>query len=123
MICVDIQEKMIGTLKKRAAKAGLGERITTVVASGDSLHLDAYEGAADFASAFAVAHEVPDQAGLFAQVHRAMKPGSLLLLSEPKGHVTEEGFQKTIELARASGFTLEGSPDIKHALSRILKKK
>ena len=122
VICADIQRKMLDVLKKRAAKAGLEGRITGVVASNDSLGLDTYKGSADFALLFAVVHEVPDQAGLFRQLYHAMKPGGVILLSEPKGHVTDQDFLKTIELAKAAGFAAGDSPDIKHGLSRILKK-
>lgn len=122
VICVDLQKKMLDVLKKRAGKVGLLERVTTVQASNDSLGLDGYRGVADFVLLFAVVHEVPDQAGLFRQLYHALKPGSVVLLSEPKGHVTDQDFLKTIELAKATGFAAGDSPDIKHGLSRILIK-
>jgi ubiquinone/menaquinone biosynthesis C-methylase UbiE len=122
VICADVQEKMLGKLKKRARKAGVLERITSVLAVEDSLRIEALEEKVDFALAFAVVHEVPDQDRLFDQMHRSMKPGALLLVSEPKGHVTEEGFQRTIETARAKGFTVESSLNIKRNLSALLRK-
>jgi ubiquinone/menaquinone biosynthesis C-methylase UbiE len=122
VVCVDVQEKMTEKLKKRAEKAGLVDRIRTVLASEDSLRLDEYPGKIDFSLAFAVVHEVPDQNGLFAQINRTMKLGGVLLLSEPKGHVSNEEFEVTLGLAKANGFEVENSIDIKHSLSRILKK-
>lgn len=122
VLCVDIQKRMLERLMKRAAKAGIADRITTVLASEYSLHLDAYPGAADFALAFAVVHEVPDQSRLFEETYRVMKPASLLCLSEPKGHVEEEDFKKTIELAKANGFKVDSPINIKRSLSMILKK-
>ena len=76
---------------------------------------------AEFALAFAVVHEVPDQSKLFEEIHRAMKPGSLLLVSEPKGHVTRETFQKTIEAAMKKGFQAETPVDIIQSISMIFK--
>ena len=122
VICVDVQKKMLDVLKKRAVKVGLAGRITGVIASNDSLGLDEYKGSADFTLLFAVVHEVPDQAGLFRQLCHAMKPGGVALLSEPKGHVTDQDFLRTLEVAKAAGFTSGDSPDIKHALSSVLKK-
>ena len=42
ILCVDVQEKMLQQLKKRAGKANLLERIVIVRASDDSLHLEGY---------------------------------------------------------------------------------
>lgn len=122
VICVDVQERMLDKLKKRAEKAGLADRIATILASENSLHLDDYGGKVDFSLAFAVAHEVPDQKGLFGQINRAMKHEGVLLLSEPKGHVSDEEFEVTLGHATANGFEVENSVDVKYSLSRILKK-
>lgn len=122
VICVDVQERMLKTLRKRAQKAGVLERITSVLAAENSLRIDDFEEKVDFAFAFAVVHEVADQARLLEEIHRSLKPGSLLLLSEPKGHVTAEDFMKTVETARTMGFTVESSLNIKRNLSVLLKK-
>ncbi len=122
ILCVDIQEKMLAKLRARARKASLLERIVTVSATEDSLCIGAYEGKVDFALAFAVVHEVPDQEVLFRQIHGALKPGSLLLVAEPKGHVTQEQFQKTIDIAQRTGFGVERRLDISKSHSVLLKK-
>ena len=122
IVCVDLQEKMLQKLRSRATKAGVSERIMTVRATEDSLCLGAYEGRADFALAFAVVHEIPDTASLFRQIHVSMKEGALLLIAEPQGHVTEEQFQKTLEVAKQSGFGVERRLDISKSHSALLKK-
>jgi tRNA A58 N-methylase Trm61 len=122
VLCVDVQEKMLQKLRSRAAKAGLSERIVTVRATENSLCLGAYEGKADFALAFAVVHEVPDQTVLFSQIYGAMTSGALLLVSEPQGHVTEEQFGKTLEIAKQTGLGLERRLDISKTHSALLKK-
>jgi len=123
VICVDVQEKMLKTLRKRAAKAGVLDRITTVLASEDSLHLDAFQASVDFVFAFAVVHEVPDQGRLFEQAHQAMKPDGHLLVSEPKGHVKPQEFEKTIELAKSKGFGVTHTVDIWRYYSVLMRKK
>ncbi len=122
VICTDVQERMLKTLKGRAARAGLAQRMDFVVASEDSLHLERYGETVDFAFAFAVVHEVPDHAGLFTQIHRAVRTGGLLLVSEPRGHVSPDDFRKTIELAVEKGFTLMSTPEIRYSHSGLLKK-
>jgi len=122
VICVDIQEKMLQRLRARARKVGVLERVTTVCASGNSLDIGAYEGKADFTLAFAVVHEVPDQDALFRQMYGAMKTGALLLVAEPKGHVTPEQFQKTLDIAQHAGFSVERRLDISKSISALLKK-
>lgn len=122
VICVDVQEKMLRSLQKRATKAGLRDRITTILASGNSLHLDAYHSSVDLVFAFAVVHEVPDEDRLFEEAHRAMKPGGLLLFCEPKGHVKPEGFEKAVDLARSKGFGVVKAPDIWRYSSVLMRK-
>ncbi len=122
VICVDVQEKMLEKLKKRARKAGLLDRITTVKASEQSLCIQEFDGKVDFALAFAVVHEAPDQLKLFEEIHRAMRPGALLLLSEPKGHVTTEAFEKTLAIAQGTGFKVESNVEIKQSHSVLLRK-
>lgn len=122
VMCVDVQEKMLLSLRKRAAKAGLLDRVTTIVASSDSLHLEAYQSKVDFAFMFAVVHEVPDQGKLFEEAHRAMKPEGLLLLAEPKGHVKPQEFERTVELAKSKGFQVTQAVDIWRYYSVFMRK-
>ena len=123
VICIDLQGKMIKSLKKRAAKAELSDRIQTRVCSSNSLGIDDIPGEIDFALAYAVVHEVPDSEALFSQVHRAMKPGSKLLVGEPKGHVSTENFNQTIATAQHCGFEVLEHPEIKKTRAVLLNKK
>jgi SAM-dependent methyltransferase len=77
---------------------------------------------ADFTLAFAVVHEVPNQPRLFEQINRAMKPGSLLLISEPRGHVSDAEFERTMDIARAGGYDLVEHPRIRRSNSVLMKK-
>lgn len=122
IICVDVQEKMLAKLRKRAQKAGVLDRIKTVRASNQSLLIQEFAGKVDFTLAFAVVHEVPDQTKLFEEIHRSMKPGALLLFSEPKGHVTQEAFDKAVAIAQAADFKVESHVEIKRSLSVLLRK-
>jgi ubiquinone/menaquinone biosynthesis C-methylase UbiE len=122
VICVDVQEKMLQNLQKRAAKAGLLDRITTIVAFSDSLHLEAYSSSVDFGFLFAVVHEVPDQGKLFEEAHRTMKPEGLLLFAEPKGHVKPQQFETSVQLAKSKGFGVTKAVDIWRYHSVLLRR-
>jgi ubiquinone/menaquinone biosynthesis C-methylase UbiE len=56
VISVDLQQKMLDVLLKRARKAGVAERIETHRCEADSLGVDT---AVDFVLAFMMVHEVP----------------------------------------------------------------
>ncbi len=122
VVCVDVQEKMLGALRRRALKAQVSDRIITRVCKPGSLGLDGLDGTVDFVLAFAVVHEVPDPRALFADIFRAMKPGALCLVAEPKGHVPVREFEQTLSAAEASGLHVAGNPKITRCRTALLRK-
>jgi ubiquinone/menaquinone biosynthesis C-methylase UbiE len=123
VVCVDVQEGMIRSLKKRAQKAELSGRIETRVCQPDSLTIDDLEEGIDLAVALSVVHEVPDPAGLFSQIYEAIKPGGRLLVAEPKGHVSEEEFDTTVSQAEQNGFEAIETPRIGRYRAFLFEKK
>lgn len=87
VVCVDVQQKMINGLKRRATKSGLAGRMDFRICESATLAIDDLARTVDFALAFAVVHEVPDPERLFTEIHKALKIGGHLLLSEHTGHV------------------------------------
>jgi ubiquinone/menaquinone biosynthesis C-methylase UbiE len=122
VICVDLQEKMIRSLEKRAQKAGLSGRIETIICNDKSLSLDDFKEKIDFALASAIVHEVPDSARFFSQINKAMKPVGKLLVAEPKGHVSENDFERTVSIAKHNGFTVADRPEIKRSRAVVFQK-
>lgn len=122
VICVDLQEKMINSLRRRATRAGLIRRIDLRTCSADSLGIEDLAGQVDFILLFAVAHEVPDIPGIFAQLYEALRSGGSLLLAEPAGHVNADKFAETVAAAEQVGLTAVGHPQIKRSRAVILKK-
>jgi ubiquinone/menaquinone biosynthesis C-methylase UbiE len=122
VVCVDLQEKMIKGLLKRANKASLSDRIDARVCRPNSLVLDDIAGKIDFALAFALIHEVPDKERLLSEISATMKQTGLLLIAEPKGHVSKEGFDKTVSTARLTGFEVINDVSIRKSYAILLGK-
>ncbi len=121
VVCVDLQEKMIRGLIKRAKKAGLSGRIDARTAGENSLNLGDVSGRIDFVLLFALVHEVPDKERLFSEVHAAMKQTGKLLLAEPSGHVSKPEFEKTVSIARRAGFEVLKDLEISRSRAVLLQ--
>ena len=115
VVAVDLQPKMIASLKRRAAKAGVLDRIDARISLADTMALDDLAGKVDFTLAFAMVHEFPDAQRFFAEVARASKPGASLLLAEPRGHVNDEKFEVELAAAAAAQFELTARPVIRRS--------
>lgn len=109
IISVDLQQRMLDILITRARKAGVANRITTLLCEADKF---AIQAEVDFALAFWMAHETPDEFNFFQQVYALLKRSGKLLLAEPKMHVTADEFEKTVALAQKAGFNHLDSPII-----------
>jgi ubiquinone/menaquinone biosynthesis C-methylase UbiE len=122
VVAVDLQEKMIFSLIRRARKANLSTIIDAYVCSANSLGLEEFTGQIDFALAFAVLHEFPAIPPAIKSISGALKLGGIFLIAEPRGHVSKADFDKTILIASEYGFEPVGFPDIWHSHSVVLKK-
>lgn len=122
VVCVDVQPGMLTVLHRRATRAGLAGRIQTHLAGPEAIGLQGCDNAFDFALAFAVLHEVPDQARWFREVYPLLKSGAPLLVAEPAGHVTAPQFEQTVALARQAGFAETGRPRIRLSHAAVFTK-
>ncbi len=119
VIAVDLQEKMLGVLRRRAERAGVADRIETHKCEQNRLGVDVQ---ADFALAFMMIHEVPDQRRLLGEIHVCLKPGGKLLVAEPKLHVPGKAFQKTVATAEEVGFRVAKEPPVRWCRAAVLEK-
>ena len=106
VIAVDVQQKMLGGLQRRARKARLLNRIDARLVSSDSLRLDDVSGSVDFTLAYAVVHEMPSPALFFGQVAKASRSGATVLVVEPAGHVSDAEFEEEVRAAVNAGFVV-----------------
>jgi ubiquinone/menaquinone biosynthesis C-methylase UbiE len=118
VIAVDLQEKMLKSLVKRAEKAGVAKRIVTKLCEPDSLGVS---DPIDLCLAFNVVHEVPDASALFSEIKAILKPTGRLLLAEPgTWHISEKDFEGTLAKASTEGFKLIARPEIRGSQSALL---
>lgn len=122
IVSVDVQEKMLQSLQKRARKANISERIITRVCKPTSLCLSDFDGAIDFAVAFAVVHEVPDAQLLFSDIFRSLKPGAKCLIAEPMMEVSANNLEQTLSIAEQIGLRVIAKPKITRCHAAILCK-
>ena len=122
VIAIDIQPKMLASLRRRATKAGTFERIETRLTQPGSLGIGDLKGRVDFVLVFAVVHELPSPEAFFVEAAEAMKAGALLLFAEPAGHVNAAKFQSEIKAALDAGLELTQQPAIRRSLAAVLRK-
>ncbi|MGD0497238.1 MAG: hypothetical protein ABSC23_02275 [Bryobacteraceae bacterium] len=113
---------MLDGLRRRAAKAGVLDRLETRLALPDSLGLTDLTATVDFTLAIAVVHELPAAGPFFREVARASKPGARLLFVEPKGHVTSSAFADELRAASDAGFTAVESPSLSRNHAALLER-
>ncbi len=120
VIAADLQDEMLEKLGSRLLGTGLEERVHMVKCDSGDLHVPA---GIDFALAFWLVHEVPDQERFFRQLRAALRPEGRVLLAEPKlFHVSREEFQTTVAAAGRAGFRSATGPRVPFSWSAVLTK-
>jgi SAM-dependent methyltransferase len=121
VVAADIQPKMLDGLKRRAAKAGLLDRLDIRLAQPNSMGLADLAHAVDFVLAVAVVHELPDVRAFFSETAAVLKPGARLLLAEPAGHVSAAEFEEELRAASEAGLSEVARPAVRRSRTALLK--
>ncbi|MFO7596400.1 MAG: methyltransferase domain-containing protein [Desulfocurvibacter africanus] len=106
---VDLQDRMLQTMLRRAAKQGMEERIVAHRCGPAGLGLTER---IDFALAANVLHEVPDLRKTLDEIRSLLCPGGLLYVMEPAGHISRERFEAEIAIVRDLGFVERSRPEV-----------
>jgi SAM-dependent methyltransferase len=104
LIAVDIQPEMIAQARERVQEAGL-TNVETHVADAYSLPLD--DASMDRAFLVTVLPEIPNRGRALAELHRVIRPGGWLSISEEFLDPDYLFACETIRLVEAAGFSLE----------------
>ena len=119
VVAVDLQQRMLDVLRKRAERAGVANRIRTHHCAADSIGID---DSVDFTLAFYSAHEVPDLSRLLREIYLCLRPKGRMMMVEPIGHVTRGHFETMAALAQEIGFKADEHPRICLSRAVVLEK-
>jgi ubiquinone/menaquinone biosynthesis C-methylase UbiE len=122
VVAVDVQPAMLAAVRRRAARAKVSQQVVVHHCGASGLELPELAGAVGFALAFAVVHEMPNVRGLFDELAVLLKPGGVVLVAEPAGHVGVEEFGETLEAARQAGMQVESRPLIAGCHAAVLSR-
>lgn len=122
VICVDIQQKMLDKVEKKAIKKNVSDRVVLRLATNKSLNITSQKDQIDFAFAMAVVHEVSNKILFFKEVFEACRPKAKFMVAEPVGHVTKKEMAETVKLALEAGFTEHEKLSIRRTHAVLLKK-
>jgi len=119
VIAIDMQEKMLSGLRRRAEKNRLIDRITTHQCTQDRISVSEQ---VDFALAFWMVHEVHNSRLFLNQIWTLLGSGGKLLIAEPYLHVPKNRFEEIKSEVIEAGFSIIGSPLIGFSRSLLAKK-
>lgn len=118
VISIDLQQKMLDRVKRRAVRAGVDERISLRLCIAGDIGI---KEQVDFVLVFWMAHEVPDAGAMFGQIHSILKDGGKLFLCEPRLHTTLDRFDKILAEAVVSGFSVLEKPSVVMSYAALLE--
>lgn len=121
VVAVDLQPEMLAGLRRRAARAGLEDRIETRSARRESLGVADLAGQVDLALALLVVHELPDPGRFFAELRAVLAPTGKVLVVEPRGHVAPASFEASLAAAARAGFRRSPGPKVWRSLTAVLE--
>ena len=118
VIAVDLQPQMLKVLRTRAEKKGVADRIITRACEQNDLKVTEK---VNFALAFYMLHEMPNEKKLFSQLSSCLDTHGRLLMVEPVIHVSRADFKRAVDTAVDSGFKLAGAPPVWFSYSALLE--
>ncbi len=116
---VDVQQKMLDILQKRAQYSKYTLPITSILA--DRVH-QMITDPIDFLLNFWMLHEVNDKTEFLNYWHRQLKQGGKYLLVEPKIHTSRKSFEEEIGLCESVGFEEIEKPIIRTSRAVLFRK-
>jgi len=103
LVAVDIQPQMIAQVERRLQAVGL-TNVETHIASAYELPLE--DESVDRAFLVTVLPEIPDQGRALAELHRVLKPGGLISITEEFWDPDYPFVSETVRRVEAAGFRL-----------------
>ena len=117
VIAVDLQEKMIAHVKRKAARHGMLDRMEFHQCDANAIGLNRK---ADFILAYYMIHETPSPLHFLEEARGMLKDGGKMLVVEPKMHVSKSIFAQMLQEAEQAGLKAMGFPLKKGGRSVLL---
>lgn len=118
VIAADVQEGMLEVLRKNKEYEEVKSRLILHKCEASAIGL---EREFDLILVFYVFHEMPDPKGFFREVMAHLKRDGILILVEPKFHMSGESFKSRVEQGKNSGLMLLESPKIFMSRTAVFK--
>lgn len=117
VIAADLQQGMLEKVIRKIRGTDLEQRVKIHKCQDDKIGLPEK---VDFVFVFWVVHEMPDQQWLFGELKSILNPDGRIWIIEPKIHVKERSFKKTINYSESAGFEIIERPKVCLSRSVIL---
>lgn len=119
VIASDLQEGMLRKIRNKIRGTEIEERIILHRCEEDKIGITEQ---VDFVLAFYMVHEIPHQDMFFKEIASVLKTNGLILIVEPRFHVSKKAFKQTIEKAQDAGLIPCEGPKVIFSKTVILKK-
>ena len=118
VIAVDLQQKMLDMVKRRAVRGGVDDRISLRLCKPGDIGVTEQ---VDFVLSFWMVHEVYDAKVMFGQIRSILKDGGSWLLAEPRLHTSLDRFEKIVSEALECGFSVTARPSVTMSYAVVLE--
>ncbi len=118
VIAVDLQAGMLEKVRARIRGTPLEARVVLHQCQPNGIGLSQ---PVDFALAFYMLHELPDQAAFFSDVRQLLPAHGRLFIVEPPFHVSRAAFEATLRTAQHAGFTVAARPRVSFSKAALLE--
>ena len=119
VLAVDIQEKMLETVRRKAVKSGFEDRIILHKTYPGKTALDS-SIRADFILAFYMVHETGNYTEFLREIKTHLKEGGRFLIVEPSVHVSRKKYEKLASEVEEIGFKIIDRPEGRGGRSLLL---
>lgn len=116
---VDIQDKMLDILVKRAKRKNVANLIHPRKAKPDQLNTPQD---LDFILASWMVHETGDIPSFFKQVHDSLKSGGFFYMLEPKMHIDQTTFDEEVAVATGMSLQIRAQPTVAFSHTIVFQK-
>jgi|WetSurMetagenome_2_1015567.scaffolds.fasta_scaffold34864_1 ubiquinone/menaquinone biosynthesis C-methylase UbiE len=118
VIGTDIQDEAITIINNKIKNTPLEKVVKAVKSSPESIGVTEK---LDFILNFYVLHEVKNMKKFIEEIKFMMKPESIYMLVEPKGHVNKNEFAEELDIIKNTGFKLIESPKVFFSRTAVFK--